>query len=46
MQQIIKNCAAVVRGRQAGKTEEEKFNELMGEEVSDKARLGWAADSP
>lgn len=46
LQQIIKDCAAVVGGQNIGKTEAEKFKELMGETVSDKTRLGWAADSP
>lgn len=45
-QQIVRDSAAAVNDRYAGKTEVETFKELMEGTVSDKARLAWAADTP
>lgn len=44
-QQIIKDCRAAV-DEYHNKTEEDVYNELLGETESSKMKLGWAADTP
>ncbi|KAH0614004.1 uncharacterized protein H6S33_005890 [Morchella sextelata] len=45
MKQIIKDCRAAV-DEYHNKTEEDVYNELLGETESSKMKLGWAADTP